>query len=86
MQFVGLFASENSAEKSSTDRQALFAELNKGELITSTLKKVTADMQTHKNPTLRGQVRKNILFFQVCLLFLSTFLFVTFRCLIFSLI
>jgi len=36
-----------------SDRQALFAELNKGEAITSGLKKVTADMQTHKNPNLR---------------------------------
>lgn len=37
-------------------RQALFAELNKGDAITSGLKKVTADMQTHKNPQLRTQV------------------------------
>jgi adenylyl cyclase-associated protein len=37
-------------------RQALFAALNKGEGITSGLKKVTADMQTHKNPNLRVQV------------------------------
>uniref|UniRef100_A0A915NF83 C-CAP/cofactor C-like domain-containing protein n=1 Tax=Meloidogyne javanica TaxID=6303 RepID=A0A915NF83_MELJA len=36
-------------------RQALFAELNKGDAITSGLKKVTADMQTHKNPQLRTQ-------------------------------
>ena len=36
-------------------RQALFAALNKGEGITSGLKKVTADMQTHKNPNLRVQ-------------------------------
>jgi len=36
-----------------SDRQALFAELNKGEGITSGLKKVTAEMQTHKNPNLR---------------------------------
>ncbi|CAD5234365.1 unnamed protein product [Bursaphelenchus xylophilus] len=35
-------------------RQALFAELNKGEAITSGLKKVTDDMKTHKNPNLRG--------------------------------
>lgn len=35
------------------DRSALFAEINQGEGITSTLRKVTSDMQTHKNPTLR---------------------------------
>ncbi|CAH0727388.1 unnamed protein product, partial [Brenthis ino] len=35
------------------DRSALFAEINKGEAITSSLRKVTSDMQTHKNPQLR---------------------------------
>lgn len=35
------------------ERSALFAEINQGEAITKNLKKVTADMQTHKNPTLR---------------------------------
>lgn len=35
------------------DRSALFAEINKGQDITKSLKKVTDDMQTHKNPTLR---------------------------------
>ncbi|CAH1961938.1 unnamed protein product [Acanthoscelides obtectus] len=35
------------------DRSALFAEINKGQDITKGLKKVTDDMQTHKNPTLR---------------------------------
>lgn len=34
-------------------RGALFSELNKGEDITKSLKKVSADMQTHKNPALR---------------------------------
>uniref|UniRef100_A0A914ICI4 Adenylyl cyclase-associated protein n=1 Tax=Globodera rostochiensis TaxID=31243 RepID=A0A914ICI4_GLORO len=39
-----------------SDRQALFNAINKaGVQITSGLKKVTSDMQTHKNPTLRGQ-------------------------------
>ncbi|CAB3375835.1 Hypothetical predicted protein [Cloeon dipterum] len=38
----------------SNDRSALFAEINKGADITSGLKKVTADMQTHKNPSLRS--------------------------------
>ncbi|CAG9770956.1 unnamed protein product [Ceutorhynchus assimilis] len=35
------------------DRSALFAEINKGENITRSLKKVTSDMQTHKNTGLR---------------------------------
>ncbi|XP_014229171.1 probable serine/threonine-protein kinase kinX isoform X3 [Trichogramma pretiosum] len=35
------------------DRSALFAEINQGEKITKNLKKVTSDMQTHKNPNLR---------------------------------
>ena len=34
-------------------RAQLFAELNKGEDVTKGLKKVTSDMQTHKNPNLR---------------------------------
>ncbi|KAF1746764.1 hypothetical protein GCK72_023221 [Caenorhabditis remanei] len=36
------------------NRDALFAALNQGENVTSRLKKVTSDMQTHKNPGLRG--------------------------------
>lgn len=36
------------------NRSALFAEINKGEGITSTLKRVTPDMQTHKNTTMRS--------------------------------
>lgn len=36
-----------------TERSALFAQINQGENITRGLKKVTDDMQTHKNPTLR---------------------------------
>ncbi|XP_072940620.1 adenylyl cyclase-associated protein 2 isoform X2 [Epargyreus clarus] len=35
------------------DRSALFAEINQGEGITSHLRKVTSEMQTHKNPQLR---------------------------------
>ncbi|KAF5283355.1 hypothetical protein FQA39_LY04731 [Lamprigera yunnana] len=35
------------------DRSALFAQINQGENITKSLKKVTSEMQTHKNPTLR---------------------------------
>ena len=38
----------------SDDRAALFSALNKGEEVTSGLRKVTADMQTHKNPNLRS--------------------------------
>lgn len=41
------------AGDAANDRSALFAEINKGQDITKGLKKVTADMQTHKNPTLR---------------------------------
>ncbi|KAL6421429.1 hypothetical protein ACFW04_013887 [Cataglyphis niger] len=36
------------------DRSALFAQINQGENITKNLKKVTSDMQTHKNPALRS--------------------------------
>nr|CAH7752374.1 unnamed protein product [Callosobruchus chinensis] len=36
------------------DRSALFAQLNQGAEITSHLKKVTPDMQTHKNPALKN--------------------------------
>uniref|UniRef100_A0A182YIK4 Adenylyl cyclase-associated protein n=1 Tax=Anopheles stephensi TaxID=30069 RepID=A0A182YIK4_ANOST len=36
------------------DRSALFAQINQGADITKGLKKVTADMQTHKNPGLRS--------------------------------
>ncbi|XP_048508473.1 adenylyl cyclase-associated protein 1 isoform X2 [Athalia rosae] len=35
------------------DRSALFAQINQGEGITKSLKKVTSDMQTHKNASLR---------------------------------
>jgi len=40
-------------DAANNDRSALFAQINQGENITRSLKKVTADMQTHKNPTLR---------------------------------
>jgi len=44
-----------SSDSGSSDvTQALFADLNKGADITKGLKKVTKDMQTHKNPALRG--------------------------------
>ncbi|XP_066601138.1 microtubule-associated protein futsch-like isoform X1 [Prorops nasuta] len=35
------------------DRSALFAQINQGENITKNLKRVTSEMQTHKNPSLR---------------------------------
>lgn len=47
--------------KKGGDPSALFAELNKGGAITAGLKKVTKDMQTHKNPNLRaGGVVKEV--------------------------
>ncbi|XP_055916270.1 adenylyl cyclase-associated protein 1 isoform X2 [Eupeodes corollae] len=42
-----------SLDKSADERNELFKQINQGEDITKSLKKVTADMQTHKNPTLR---------------------------------
>lgn len=52
-----LFAavSETNISTDKSDRSALFAEINAGEEITKRLKKVTPDMQTHKNPSLRSQ-------------------------------
>ncbi len=44
---------EVDPEKSA--RNALFADLNRGDQVTHGLKKVTDDMKTHKNPGLRGQ-------------------------------
>lgn len=42
------------SEASANDaKNALFAQINQGEGVTKGLKKVTADMQTHKNPKLR---------------------------------
>ncbi|XP_076176279.1 adenylyl cyclase-associated protein 1 isoform X1 [Ptiloglossa arizonensis] len=46
---IGDVAPANIAD----DRSALFAEINQGEAITKNLKKVTSEMQTHKNPSLR---------------------------------
>lgn len=39
---------------SANDRSALFAEINRGSDVTKGLKKVTSDMQTHKNPAIRS--------------------------------
>lgn len=47
--------SEKSGDSSSTGMQAVFADLNKGEAITSGLKKVEKSQMTHKNPELRKQ-------------------------------
>jgi len=44
----------DSLNMGSDERAALFDELNQGEGVTKGLKKVTADMQTHKNPNLRS--------------------------------
>lgn len=43
----------DNASADADARAALFAEINKGLDITKGLKKVTSDMQTHKNPALR---------------------------------
>ncbi|EAT34722.1 AAEL013074-PA [Aedes aegypti] len=43
-----------SAAGAGDDRSALFAQINQGEDITKGLKKVTSEMQTHKNPSLRS--------------------------------
>ena len=53
----GLFADidvSGGGDSKKTARNALLDELNKGEDATKGLKKVTADMQTHKNPSLRN--------------------------------
>ncbi|XP_070534576.1 adenylyl cyclase-associated protein 1-like isoform X3 [Ptychodera flava] len=44
---------DSKEDPSTAARAALFSDLNKGEGITSGLKKVTPDMQTHKNPGLK---------------------------------
>jgi adenylyl cyclase-associated protein len=51
-----LFAEESGAGSGGDEqsRAQLFAALNQGEDVTKGLKKVTADMQTHKNPSLRS--------------------------------
>nr|CDJ90118.1 Adenylate cyclase-associated CAP domain containing protein [Haemonchus contortus] len=51
----GLFSADNvtTSDSAKAGRDALFAEINKGEAVTAGLRKVTAEMQTHKNPALR---------------------------------
>uniref|UniRef100_A0A183BRL3 CAP_N domain-containing protein n=1 Tax=Globodera pallida TaxID=36090 RepID=A0A183BRL3_GLOPA len=52
-----LFAPSSGGGGEGSDRQALFNAINKaGVQITTGLKKLTSDMQTHKNLTLRGQM------------------------------
>jgi adenylyl cyclase-associated protein len=46
-------AFDASAAPVNDDRNALFAQINQGADVTKGLKKVTSDMQTHKNPGLR---------------------------------
>lgn len=48
-----------AADKDVIDTSALFASINKGGAVTSGLKKVTSDMQTHKNPNLRSGSQVN---------------------------
>ncbi|KAH9498560.1 F-actin-capping protein subunit beta [Bulinus truncatus] len=45
--------SSSKDDEGAAAKAALFAQLNKGEDVTKGLKKVTDDMKTHKNPTLR---------------------------------
>ncbi|XP_015119193.1 adenylyl cyclase-associated protein 1 [Diachasma alloeum] len=44
---------ELNTSAANDDRSALFAQINQGENITKSLKKVTSDMQTHKNSSMR---------------------------------
>lgn len=48
-------APPSGGSKDDDTRAALFADLSKGEDVTKGLRKVTDDMKTHKNPTLRDQ-------------------------------
>ncbi|KAL5111632.1 Adenylyl cyclase-associated protein 1 [Taenia crassiceps] len=43
-----------SSDSAGPDTQALFAEINRGDMLTRGLRKVTEDMKTHKNPELRA--------------------------------
>ncbi|KAK6057306.1 DE Adenylate cyclase associated [Cooperia oncophora] len=61
---LSVFAAPTTVDADKGGRDALFAEINKGEAITAGLRRVTADMQTHKNPALRehpsqDNIRKN---------------------------
>ncbi|XP_033013623.1 adenylyl cyclase-associated protein 1 [Lacerta agilis] len=47
-------ASTNSGSDDPASRSALFAEINRGEAITSGLKHVSDEMKTHKNPALKN--------------------------------
>ena len=45
----------NNSSSTASAQTKLFAELNLGQDVTKGLRKVTSDMQTHKNPALRSQ-------------------------------
>jgi adenylyl cyclase-associated protein len=45
---------DSRVDPSGDERNALFAQINQGADITKSLKKVTSEMQTHKNPHLRA--------------------------------
>nr|CAG4651949.1 EOG090X08PR [Triops cancriformis] len=49
-----LFEEDTTEDEAIKAKSQLFAELNKGEDVTKGLKKVTSEMQTHKNPALRS--------------------------------
>ncbi|CAG8798669.1 3163_t:CDS:2, partial [Dentiscutata erythropus] len=51
--FIVIVDYDNISEKGPVDMSAVFAELNRGESITSNLKKVDSSQMTHKNPNLR---------------------------------
>jgi adenylyl cyclase-associated protein len=58
---ASLMQAAPAAKTAAPDTNALFAALNKGDGVTTGLKKVTKDMQTHKNPALRaGGVVKTV--------------------------
>jgi adenylyl cyclase-associated protein len=58
---ASLMQAAPAAKTAAPDTNALFAALNKGDCVTTGLKKVTKDMQTHKNPALRaGGVVKTV--------------------------
>lgn len=49
-----LFADNDNSQSSQSKHEALFAAINQGSDITKTLKKVSDDQKTHKNPNLRA--------------------------------
>ncbi|RIB17220.1 adenylate cyclase associated N terminal-domain-containing protein [Gigaspora rosea] len=53
-----ILADDNPTNKSPADMSAVFKEINRGEDITSSLKKVDKSQMTHKNPNLRSVQKK----------------------------